>query len=590
MKQLIFISLLFIFVIAIFTFPFLFKLNTSISGFESTDEPYGLLWFFWWLKYSHVHHLAADFAPVISSPFGMDLTLAPSYPIAYSIYKWSTIMLGEILAYNLQNIISLILSNLFMYYLVFYLTGNRLAAFLSGIIYAFCPYHIVRTWQHLSATQIEWFPLYLLALCKLKEKNSIKNIIFTVFSFVFISLFYYYYSYFAIIITATFIVFIFLSQKKYSFKIIISILLSTIASLLILLPIILPILKNVFFNKKVEDLVAGGYLRQFSDLFEFSAKPLSYFLPATSHPIFGNFTKQFIGSPLYGQSLTEHTLYLGWVPLILAFIALRRRIRHYQPLADKEKFYIGFFIFLAIVAWFFSQPPWWKIGPIKVFMPSFFMYKMLHMFRAYCRLGIVVILAVSVLAGFGLKFILERFKSNKIRIALTCLFCSLVLFEFWSWPPYKIIDVSRVPTVYYWLKDQPQDIVIAEYPLDINGANEMHKFYQTTHEKKIINGTIPSTYANKIAQTIIKLSDSYTTSILKWLGAKYVLVHRQEYLNTELIEWIEELNNIPKNKGLKFLRSFPAQACPRPDIKCTQKIGPVDVYEVIASPKEPKID
>jgi hypothetical protein len=93
------------------------------------------------------------------------------------------------------------------------------------------------------------------------------------------------------------------------------------------------------------------YHRPFEDLFAQSARPLSYFLPAVVHPIFGNLTEQFIGSSLYGESLTEHTLYLGWVPLILAFVAFRgwrqeRRLRakSQEPRA-REDFYISFFRF-----------------------------------------------------------------------------------------------------------------------------------------------------------------------------------------------------------------------------------------------------
>ena len=151
------------------------------------------------------------------------------------------------------------------------------------------------------------------------------------------------------------------------------------------------------------------------------------------------------------------------------------------------------------------------------------MYKILPMFRAYCRFGIVVMFAVAVLAGFGLYFILERFKSYKIKIAILCLFCGLVLFEFWNWPPYKVIDVSRVPAVYYWLKGQPENFVIAEYPLDTSSPSEKYKFYQITHEKKIINGTIPGTYANKLAESLTRLSDPYTAGVLKWLGVKYAI-------------------------------------------------------------------
>jgi hypothetical protein len=255
----------------------------------------------------------------------------------------------------------------------------------------------------------------------------------------------------------------------------------------------------------------------------------------------------------------------------------------------REDFYIGFFVFLAIVAWFFSQPPWWKFGPLKIFMPSFFMYKILPMYRAYCRFGIVVMLAVAVLAGFGLKFILERFKSQKTKIALTCLFSGLVLFEFWNYPPFKVIDVSKVPAVYYWLKEQPGDFAIAEYPLDADSSNVMYLFYQTKHEKKIINGSNPGTFANNFAQTITRLSDSNTAATLKWMRVKYVLVHKEEYLKTELVEEIEEFNKIPLNAGLKLIKTFPPQECPRKDIVCVQKTGPIDVYEVVAMPIEPEV-
>jgi len=311
-------------------------------------------------------------------------------------------------------------------------------------------------------------------------------------------------------------------------------------------------------------------------------------LPSTEHPLFGNFTKKFVGSPLWGVSLTEHQLYLGWTVILLAFVAFRKWRRRCSNI-NEENFWIGFFVFLVIVAWLFSQPPWWRIGPIKIFMPSFFMYKILPMVRAYCRFGIVVELGLSILAGFGLNLILDRIKNKNRQLLLGSIFCFLVLFEFWNWPPYKVIDVSKAPQVYYWLKNQPQDFAIAEYPLDTEGPNEMYKFYQIFHQKPIINGTIPGTYANKVAQKIVKLSDPKTASILKWMGVKYVLVHKEDYLKTELVEWIEELKRIPQNPYLKFIKSFPPQECPS-QIMCTQKTGPIDVYEITTESIEPSIN
>jgi hypothetical protein len=160
----------------------------------------------------------------------------------------------------------------------------------------------------------------------------------------------------------------------------------------------------------------------------------------------------------------------------------------------------------------------------------------------------------------------------------------LVLFEFWNWPPYKVIDISRAPAVYYWLKQQPPDTVIAEYPLDIIGPNELYKLYQTTHEKKMINGAVPGTPAHKNIQTLVDLSSPKTASALKQIGVKYVLVHRADYLKTDLIEDRRQLEKIPLNRGLKLVRSFPAQECPDKRIRCIAESGQMDVYEVVTQP------
>jgi len=513
-------------------------------------------------------------------------------------------MFGEIAAYNLQIILGFVLSAIFMYWLVWRLTGSRLSAIFSGIIYGFSPYAVARTWQHPSLAQVQWFPLYLLTLCKLRERPIFKNIIFTALAFVLIFLFNYYYAYFAVVIAVAFGIWVLIKEGKYFPEIVRAIGLSLAIAFLLLMPVIIPILRTFLSGSPKGDLIAGGYLREFKDLFAQSAKPLSYLLPAVVHPVLGKITQRFIGSFLYGISYTEHTLYLGWIPIIFAFIAFRKWRKNEKdpqtanpvfpagrrkPLTDRECFYIQFFVFLAIVSWLFSQPPWWKFGPMKIYLPSFFMYKILPMFRAYCRFGIVVMLAVAVLAGFGLEFIIEKLKRRVTKVAVTVLFCGLVLFEFWTWPPFKVIDISRIPKVYYWLKNEPGDFAIAEYPLDADSPNELYKFYQIQHGKKIINSTLTGTYANKVAKTITRLSETKTAGVLRWMGVKYVVVHRDSYLNTELFEPTEEFDKIAANPGLKFVKSFPPQGCPQKEIVCVQRTEAIDVYEVTAKPREPDI-
>ncbi|MCU0666103.1 MAG: hypothetical protein MUF05_03300 [Candidatus Omnitrophica bacterium] len=524
---------------------------------------------------------------VTAYPFGLQHDAFSIYPLWLHLAKCLSIIGNEVLAFNLVLFLNLLLSLIAMFSLSYYLTKDYFSSFISAIIYALCPYQFARIWQHFALTFTAGMPFYILCMIKLYSSGKVKDMFLCVLSFFLVIVFELHYAVFMFVTTAAFITYMLIFRrgplklnklKVYLNAFFLTSVLSIVA--------ILPFLIKIFWTVKTAKPSAFSIVRPFEDLFAQSVHPLSYFLPSAVHPMFGKFTQQFVGTSLYGVSFTEHTLYLGWVPIILAFVAFKRyRSKQLSAvscqLSAEEKKYIGFFVCLAVVAWFFSQPPWWNIFGLKLYMPSFFMYKILPMFRAYCRFGIVVMLAVSVLAGFGLKFILERFRSNKTKIAVAILACGLVLFEFWNWPPYKVIDVSTFPSVYAWLKAQTDDIVIAEYPLDASSPNELYKLYQTKHEKKIINGTIPGTYANKVAQKLVKLSSPDTVSMLKWMGVKYVLVHHKGYLKTGLAEDRDELFLIPRNPGLKHIGTFPLENCPNEKIMCIKDPGQIDVYEAV---------
>ena len=222
------------------------------------------------------------------------------------------------------------------YLLVLYLTKNRFSAIFSGIIFAFCPYQFMRAWQHFGLTYNEWIPLSLLAAVLLKdEPDKTKKIIFLI-SIILLFSFDYTITYLGVITLIVFFVYMlfynwrikFFKQKSLLvsdlmyFKRVIVI---SFISFIILLPQFLPGIKNLF--RPASGALASDfnlYHRPFEHLFIMAARPLSYFLPAAVHPVLGKFTEQFIGSPLYGLSFTEHTLYLGWTPLILSFIVFRR--------------------------------------------------------------------------------------------------------------------------------------------------------------------------------------------------------------------------------------------------------------------------
>lgn len=584
------IFIIFLILVGIFTYPLIFKLTTDIPGFFSTNEPYITLWSSWWIKYTFQHHLSFTSTDLIAYPFGVK-----PYSSGYKSYLWMALFYFLSLCstpevtYNFQILFNLLFSGWFTYLLVFHLTKSRLSSIFCGLVFAFCPYQFMRVWQHLGLTYNQWIPLILLTAILLKETISVKREVIFLLSLLLLFSFDFSIMYLGAIVLLSFIFYhlIYHWRLKIVKKELLKkdldylkrILIICIVGGLILSFQFIPTLKKMVSSSSAVPSAYNSYHRQFEDLFSQSARPLSYFLPASVHPIFGGFTEMFIGSFFYGESFTEHTLYLGWIPLILAFVAFNRwkRIRQkktFNKSAIGDDFFIGFFVFLAVVAWFFSQPPWWGVGKLRIYMPSFFMYKILPMYRAYCRFGIVVMLAVAVLAGFGLKFILERFKKKSSRIVITMVFCALVSFEFWNYPPLKVIDLTKYPKVYDWLRQEPDNIVIAEYPLDAGGESEFYKFYQTKHHKKMINGTVPGTIANRISCSLLDIGDYKTAGGLRWLGVKYVLVHLNSYRANENVQARKTLENVGKNKGLQLVKAT----------------ADIDVYEVIAKPVSPKVE
>ncbi len=336
MKKNILILIVFILLIVIITFPLVFKITTHIPGFFSSDEPFAALWDSWRIKYSFLNALSFKNTSLIIHPFGVDL-----FASGYVSYLWMglfyffSLFTTPVLTYNFQVIFNFFLSAMFTFLLAFYLTKNRLSAVFSGIIFAFCPYQFVRVWQHLSLSYNQWIPLVLLGAFVLKEKYSKKSIVIFLLSLLLLFSFDWSIMYLGAITVSIFLFYTLfyrwklkLKQKKLlkeDINYLKRVIIVGLFSFIILLPQLFPVIKNrLRLSSATAATAFNPYHRPFEDLFAQSAKPLSYLLPAAVHPIFGKFTEQFIGTQLYGVSFTEHTLYLGWIPLILAFVAIKR--------------------------------------------------------------------------------------------------------------------------------------------------------------------------------------------------------------------------------------------------------------------------
>jgi len=347
-------------------------------------------------------------------------------------------------------------------------------------------------------------------------------------------------------------------------KSLLAIALSIFLGAILTLPFTYPIIENIFVGTSEVVKAALGYEQPVKYLFVYSARPLSYLLPSAYHPVFGGITKAFLGTILYGESIAEHTLFLGIIPILLTIVAFKRTKKN--PNLNLKV--LKFLLFAGLL---FSIFPYIRIGPLLIPLPSYMIYKIAPMFRNPARNGLIVIAAVSVLSGIGLKHVLGK---TRRRLVVAALLIALVLFEFINIPPLRTTDISGIPEPYRWLSEQKGQFNICEYPmLAESGTHSAYLFFQRVHGKPLVNGAVEGTDAYAIKQKILKLEDPLTPNILSWLSVKYIVLHPEEMKKSETLDIIGVLPDFGKKKGLRLIRKF----------------DDAEIYEVTARPVKPAL-
>lgn len=257
----------------------------------------------------------------------------------------------------------------------------------------------------------------------------------------------------------------------------------------------------------------------------YSARPLEYLLPDAQSPLFGAITGPYLQAHRHGSNRSEDTLYLGVTVLLLALVAIvalgRRRL---EPRLRAPAFLLGV---VALTAFITSGPPHGMVLGVNVPFPSDLIMKITTTWRVYSRFVVLVMLAVTALAGIGMHVLCRgrgRFACLGAMIAATV----LIPLDLWERGPGT--NTVTVPAVYTALAHEPHGLT-AEYPL-VPSVDSLYTdiFYQNVHGNRMINGYGSDTPAEKRALSLAKLSDPSTAPRLASLGVRYVLLEPQQPL------------------------------------------------------------
>jgi hypothetical protein len=455
---------------------------TRINALPYAHEDSNIfIWGFWWLKRCVLEWRDPYWTDFLFYPLGTSLVFHP-FPLPYGLFSvpfqvLSGDLTGLVVAYNCMIFVSFVLSGFGAYRLAVYVTGSPLGGWISGLIFAFMPFHFLNM-NSLHLLAVEALPFYILSLVKLWDRPGVKRAIFVA---AYLALAYYTsleYALYLLIFSALWLVYkVVVSTKTVERKFFYHLGLASLCFMVFAAPL-LSKQARIFF------LEHSAIRQDFDEVVFWSPALLSFITPSRAHPVYGD-ALSFAGD--LGTATTQNwgmrsEASLGYIALGLAFVALlglRRDGRMFWGLAAL------WFLCLTLGPYLRVTGNWLTGIPL----PYLLFYKYLPFFqegRDPSRFMPLAVLMLSVLAAFGVRDLLQRIHRKERLTLFAVILSGLILFEnITGWVGSYEPEVNPI---YKKLGQMPGNFAI------IDLTQEPHKLLlQTVHGKKItyIEKTIP---------------------------------------------------------------------------------------------------
>ncbi len=375
-----------------------------------------------------------------SAPPGIYAQPATDYP-----GRLLAALLGDgVAAYNLLVLVTFPLTALFTFLLARHLGARLPGAWVAAFLYAFAPFHLAHAAYHPHIAQTQWLPLYLLVLWRSLERPSVGRLALLVSTAAVLALSNFYGALLAAVVTPCALAAWWLWAPRDPGRgrnLVVS-----SAALLASAGV-----GAAYLAGRAPAVLSrpGSLAFPREDLFHYSARWFSYLLPSVEHPLLGGWASAIWAQGRLADGVVEQQLTLGWAPLALAAAALWHWTRSRQ-----RDWAVPALAAIALVCFLFSLGPEWRLGSWTLPRPTAALYALLPMFRAHARFGLMVILAVAILAGLGTDRLLGA-GGRRRRLAALLLVVAAV--ELAPVPPWRWRHV--LPTAAHrWLQEQPPAI------------------------------------------------------------------------------------------------------------------------------------
>lgn len=487
------IVLFYVVMTAVMTYPQVKFLGTAVS--LDHGDPLFSTWRLSWVAHQLIRDPLNLFNANIFHPEPRTLAFSDAMLVP-ALLAAPLLWLGvpQLLVYNITFLLGFALSGAAMFVLVRSLTRHAGAALFAGFAFAFLPYRFMH-YSHLELQYALWMPLCLWAFHRTIRTGRVRDGLLTGLFFALQSLSSWYYGIFLV----TFMVPVAagvligegtlrLARQMRAFAA------GGVLAGALIVPMALP-----YFEARH----AVGE-RPTPEIEFYSATPRNYLAAHPSNVVFGTATAAWGGQ--------ERELFMGIVVPLLAFVGLWPSLS-----AARIAYAMGFVVAFDI-----------SLGFNGVSYPWLHEYVLPYRgLRVPARMAMVVGLALTILAGYGMARICRSIRNRTASMAVVLALTAIVSLEYRSRPPLKKIWTSP-PPIYNALPAGTNSVLL-ELPLlfpDIV-TEPMYMYFSTFHWNALLNGysgfSPPSYYY--LREAVASFPDAKSLDELKHRGLTHVVVN-----------------------------------------------------------------
>jgi hypothetical protein len=493
------------------TFPLVLHLTTYLPN--DLGDPVLNAWILWW-----------D-ATAIGKGLHQ-LWDAPSYfpyahTLAYSDHLLGIAMLtaplqwltsNPVLVYNLAFIGSYANAGFGVYLLARLLTGRRDAAAVAAAIYAFSAFRVAH-FAHLQWLMTGWLPLSLWALHRYFATGAWRYLLASGFFYVMQCLTANYFAYFGLLPLAAVGIAEMWRRRPALGRTAVHVIAVAVLAALVLAPI-----ARVYYRVRQEN----NFRRTPEEIVRLSADVSDYL---RGHNRIWLWRRARRGTG-------EHELFPGAVALVLAGVTLSTRRGRATP-------HVGLYAAIAATAFVLSLGPHPAAWGHRAAIPGPYQLLLdvvpgLDGLRAVSRMGLLVILALSVLAAQGAVIVFDRVASG--RTWVVAVLGALIVAESWA-VPVRTAFFDPIPDpddrrAYEFLRQSAAGPVLElPFAIDDEARQMTYQYLTLVHGHRTINGH--SSYDPPLLRLLSARDQGFGDSshlgaaiaCVRALGARYVVVH-----------------------------------------------------------------